>query len=200
MHQEVRSVPDITDLPSTFTTAQAEALGFPRWRIYRERDRGALIELSRGVWRQSAAPETAHLDLLAAALRAPHGAICLLSALAFWDLTDEIPREVHLAVPRGSTRPRIGYPPTSVHVFDAATFELGIEQPELETGERIRIYGPARSVVDMLRLRNQLGRDLAFAAARRLLGRERAAGRIVELARRLRCETTVAGALEVLQA
>lgn len=191
---------EMTALPSTFTTAQAEALGCPRWRIYRERDRGALIELSRGVWRQSSAPETAHLDLLAAALRAPHGAICLLSALAFWDLTDEIPREVHLAVPRGSTRPRIEYPPTSVHVFDAATFELGIEQPELETGERIRIYGPARSVVDTLRLRNQLGRDVAFAAARRLLARERAAGRILELARRLRCESPVADALEVLQA
>jgi predicted transcriptional regulator of viral defense system len=199
-NQEARSVTDVTNLPSTFTTAEAEALGFPRWRIYEERDRGALLELSRGVWRKSSAPETAHLDLLAVARRAPHGAICLLSALAFWNLTDEIPPEVHLAVPRDSTRPRISYPTTRVHVFDAATFELGIQQPELASGERIRIYGPARSVVDALRLRNQLGRDLAFAAARRLLGRERAAGRILELSRRLRCETPVGEALEILQA
>jgi predicted transcriptional regulator of viral defense system len=190
----------IADLPATFTTAQAVAAGLSRWSLYAARGRGALIELSRGVWRKADAPETAHLDLLAVALRAPHGAICLLSALAFWELTDEIPREVHLAVPRGTTRPRISYPATRVHVFDAATSALGVEEPEVAPGERVRMYGAARSVVDALRLRNQLGRDVAFAAARRLLERERASGRILELARKLRCETPVAEALEILQA
>ena len=191
---------DIAHLPVTFTTSEAEAAGIPRWRLYKERDQGAVFELSRGVWRQEAAPETAHLDLLAVALRAPHGTICLVSALAFWELADEIPRQVDLAVSRGATRPRISYPATRVHVFDAATFELGIHEPEVAPGEPIHMYGAVRSVVDALRLRNQLGREVAFRAARRLLERERAAGRILELARMLRCETPVAEALEILQA
>jgi len=165
-----------------------------------ERDRDNLVQLSRGVWRQAPAPEVAHLDLLAVSLRAPHGAICLLSALAFWDLSDEIPHDTHLAVLRGSTRPRVSCPPTDVHVFDTETFELGLEDVELSPDERIRIYDPVRSVVDALRLRNQVGRDVAFEAARRLLERRRVGGRILELACRLRCETPVADALEVLQA
>jgi predicted transcriptional regulator of viral defense system len=54
--------------------------------------------------------------------------ICLDSALAYWDLTDEIPRKVHVAVPSGAHRPTIDYPPTQVHVFAADTFELGRQE------------------------------------------------------------------------
>ena len=68
-----------------------------RWEdLYRLRDEGALIELSRGVYRLADAPATAHLDLLAVCRRSPEGMICLNSAASFWELTDEIPACVHL--------------------------------------------------------------------------------------------------------
>ena len=81
--------------------------GGARWEdLYRLRDEGALIELSRGIYRVADAPATAHLDLVAVCRRAPEGMICLNSAASFWDLTDEMPDSVHVAVARGRHRPR----------------------------------------------------------------------------------------------
>lgn len=188
-------------LPPSFTTAEVGEHGVSRSTLYRLRDRGEVVELSRGVWRRADAPPTAHESLLAVALRAPNGAICLLSALAFHELTDEIPSRVDLAVARGAHRPTIDYPPVEVHVFDAGTFELGREWVEVAPGEQVPIYNEVRTTVDALRLRNQLGTDLAYGATRRLLARRRsAAGELLRLARHLRCAGPVGEALEVLQA
>ncbi len=105
------------------------------WRdLYAMRDEDVLIELSRGVFRFADAEMISNLDLVAVSKRSPRGTICLNSALSFWELTDEIPSVVHFAVPRGSRPPSIDYPPTQVHVFAAATFELGRERIHLDSG------------------------------------------------------------------
>lgn len=43
---------------------------------------------------------------------------------------------VHLAVPEGAHRPAIDHPPTTVHVFRAATFDLGRIEIRENGGER----------------------------------------------------------------
>lgn len=184
---------------ATFTTAEARDAGL-HWReLYAMRDRGEIMELSRGVYRHVDAPPIGHLDLVALTKRVPHGMACLTSALAYWDLTDEIPRAVHFAVPRGSRPPTIDYPPTNIHVFDADTFELGRSIERLETGEEIAISTPERSIVDVMRFRNQLGRDIAFASMREYLHRPGAKpGQLIELARELRVAGPVTDALEIL--
>jgi hypothetical protein len=114
-------------------------------------------------------------------------------------LTDEVPAEVHLAVPRGTHRPRISYPPTQVHVFATGTFDLGRERLRLDSGEEIYIYTPERSVVDAMRLRNQVGTDVAYEALRRYLRRSgSSSGDLLHLARRLKAGGPIADALKVL--
>lgn len=67
--------------------------------------------------------------------------------------------------------------------------------------ENVAIYDPVRSVVDAVRLRHQLGSDMAYGAARRLLDRRRgAAGELMEVSRKLGCVGPVRDLLEVLQA
>ncbi len=173
-----------------------------RWEdLYRLRDMGKLIELSRGVYRLADAPATAHIDLLAVCRRSPEGMICLNSAASFWELTDEIPARVHLAVPRGAHRPRISYPPTQVHVFAADTFSLGRVSQDVESGETINISSRERTVVDLLRLRSRVGRDVALGAlAAYLRGPHATPGELLALARRLRAGTVLAGAMEPLLA
>lgn len=106
----------------TFRARDARAAGL-HWRdLYALRDAGEVIELSRGLFRFADAEGVTGIDLLTVSRRAPDGMICLVSALAHWDLTDEIPAAVDLAVPRGSSRPAINYPPTRVHLFDPRTF------------------------------------------------------------------------------
>ena len=176
----------------------AEAGVHPR-DLYALRDEGFLVELSRGVYRLADAEMSPYLDLVAVSQRSPGGSICLNSALSFWDLTDEVPAEVHLAVPRGAHRPRISYPPVRVHVFAADTFELGREQVRLESGEDISIYSQERSVVDAVRMRGRVGADVAYEALRRYLRRPGASpGDLLRLARRLRAGGPMSEALEVL--
>jgi predicted transcriptional regulator of viral defense system len=185
----------------TVTSAELIA-GGARWEdLYRLRDVGALMELSRGVYRVVDAPATAHLDLVAVCHRAPAAMICLNSAASFWDLTDEIPDAVHIAVPRGAHRPRIAYPPTRVHVFAPGTFSLGrLEQP-IESGEMITISSRERTLVDLMRMRSRVGRDQAFGALSRYLdGRDARPGELLALARQLRVGKAMADALEPMLA
>lgn len=103
------------------------------------------FELSRGVFRRADAPAAAHLDLLAVLLRAPRAVVCLLSAAAVHDLTDEIPMAVQIAVPFRTWPPKLDHPPVEVFVRDPATFELGLDSAEVALGERrgfIRRPGP----------------------------------------------------------
>lgn len=173
-----------------------------RWEdLYRLRDSGDLIELSRGVYRVADAPATAHLDLVAVCRRASEGMICLNSAASFWDLSDEMPDSVHLAIARGKHRPRIAYPHTRVHVFGAATFSLGRALQEVESGEAIAISSKERTVVDLVRLRSRVGRDLALSALRRYLqGSDANPAELLALARRLRVGSVMTEAMEPLLA
>lgn len=107
------------------------------WRdLYALRDAGEILELSRGLFQVADMAGTSDPDFVAVCARAPQGTICLDSALAYWDLSDDIPDRVHLAVPAGTHRPAIDYPPTQVHVFQASTFDLGRLARHGEQGER----------------------------------------------------------------
>ena len=58
-------------------------------------------------------------DLVTVATRVPTGVICLISALAFHELTTQIPHAVHVALPRGAEEPRLTHPPIK-------TYRLGL--------------------------------------------------------------------------
>lgn len=170
------------------------------WRdLYALRDRGEILELSRGLYQLADTAGTSNVDFVAVCGRAPRGMTCLNSALAYWDLSDEILAQVHLAVPSGSHRPVIDYPPTQVHVFHAGTFGLGRLEVTAEAGERFWVSDRERTVVDAFRLRHLLGEDLAFAALRNCLQSRPRLARLAEVARPLRAWGALSAALRILQ-
>lgn len=183
-----------------FRSKEAVAAGVS-WRdLYDLRDEGDVLELSRGLFQLAEASGVGNIDFVAVCARAPHGMIALDSALSYWDLTDNIPSQVHLAVPEGAHRPAIDHPPTTVHVFRAATFDLGRIEIREEGGERFWITDRERTVVDAFRLRHRLGEDEAHRALRRYLAQPRPKlARLADLARQLRVSTPVRSALRVLQ-
>jgi predicted transcriptional regulator of viral defense system len=191
----------LPDLPATFTTGEALQAGVHPRDLYRLRDQGDLNELSRGVFRRADAPVPRYPDLLAVARRVPQAVVCLTSALALHDLTDDIPTAVHIAVPRTARPPRIDHPPTEVSRFDVATFELGVEWVEAADGESVRVYSASRTVVDVFRLRARLGEATAFMALRRYLAQRNArVGELLEFARALHVAGPLRAALDVLTA
>lgn len=187
----------IRGLPPTFTSGQARAAGVSPRDLYAARDRALIVELSRGVYRLSAAPESAHLDLLAVALRVPSSVVCLDSALAIHELVDDIPSAIHIAVARGRHVPKIEYPVVEVARFDSTTFELGVGMFEAAPSEFVRVYGQARSVVDAMRLRHRIGADMAMQALGRYLRSkgQRGVADLLDLARRLHVEGPIRSAV-----
>ncbi len=187
------------DRSDPFRLSDALAQNWSRRDVYAAHQRGDVVQLSRGIYRWSDAPATGHLDLLAVSRRVPGGVICFGSALSFWELTDEIPGLVDVAVERGRRRPRIDYPPTRVHVLAPSTFTLGQIDVTLEGGESVSIYDPVRSVVDAFRFRRTLGTDVAAGALRRYLARPGASPvDLLTYARQLRAGSLLADALEIL--
>lgn len=187
-------------LEPSFTAQEARVKGLSWEALYDLRDRGALVELSRGVYRKADAPPIAEIDLRAVYLRSPHGMICLVSALQHWQLTDEMPDTVHLAVPRPMHRPTIDRPRTQVHSFDAGTFQVGRELVELGPGEPIAISTIERTLVDCLRFRHRLGSDLVYRALRDYLRRTGSPrhGELLKMAEALRVRSVLLDGLEVL--
>ncbi len=188
-------------LGAVFRSRDAIAAGLS-WRdLYALRDAGDILELSRGLFQRASSAGGDHIDFVAVCARAPQGMIAMDSALAHWDLTDEIPTTVHLAVPSGSHRPAIDHPPTTVHVFASATFDLGRIDVGEPGGERFSITDRERTVVDAFRLRHQLGETTAHHALRRYLGQpDPRRTLLVDYATQLRAATAVRAAIRVLDA
>jgi predicted transcriptional regulator of viral defense system len=129
--------------------------------------------VARGLYAGAEAEITTHHSLAEASKRVPHGVVCLLSALAFHGLTDELPFEVWMAVPKGAWTPKGGSPPLRiVHVSGAALTE-GVEEHTIE-GVDVRVYSPAKTVADLFKFRSSVGLDVAVAALREVIRRRKA--------------------------
>ncbi|WP_431783354.1 type IV toxin-antitoxin system AbiEi family antitoxin domain-containing protein [Streptomyces chumphonensis] len=142
------------------------------------------------------------MDLLAVCTRAPRAVVCGESALALHELIDDIPTAVHVAVPRGTRRPTISFPPTVVAQYTPRTFTLGVERFEAAPGETIPVYNAARSVVDAMRHRSRVGDTLALSALGRYLRRDGRSGidEIQHVARELGALSVIRPAVEAVLA
>jgi predicted transcriptional regulator of viral defense system len=157
-------------LPAAFTREAALEAGLTRSLLDRLIRDGQLERFGRGLLLRPEATAEADLDLLEAVLRSSQATICLSSALAHHDLTDEIPAVTHLAVPRGAHRPA-GPATVSWHTFDPETFTVDRTELPISGGLTIGLYGPERSIIDAFNPRIGSGSDVAVEALRRWLKR-----------------------------
>ena len=179
-------------------TSHALKLGIHPRILYRLRDAGRLVAVTRGVYRLADLPEPNHPDLLVVARRVPQAVICLISALSFHGLTTQIPHEVHIALPRRTRYPRLDHPPLRVFLMTGAAYSAGIETHLIE-GVPIRIYGPEKTVVDCFKFRNKIGIDVAVEALRLARERKRVTPRVLlQYARLCRVERVMRPYLEAL--
>jgi predicted transcriptional regulator of viral defense system len=165
--------------------------------IYALRDAGDITTLGRGLFRWRDAPTT-DLDLLEVVCRAPAATICLTSALARHDLTDENPSRIDIALPRTARAPRT-VAPVRWHRFAVDTFSLGRAVTDIN-GVQIGLYNSERSIVDAFRMAYQEGEDLAHEALRRWLRRRGSKpALLLEMASHFpRSEGPIRRALEIL--
>src|SRR6185503_4636044 len=91
---------------SLFTSKEARILGIHPANLSYYVKIGQLRRVSRGVYQVTANEEASSLrwgDLIEATYSIHGGVICLISALAIYDLTEEIPRQHWIAISHGTS-------------------------------------------------------------------------------------------------
>jgi predicted transcriptional regulator of viral defense system len=124
---------------------------------------GRIQKVNRGLYKLSDGLSLSNPDLVVVSIKISKGVVCLLSALSFHEATNEVPRYVYMAIPRGSHANKIAYPPVKIHRFSPNTWGAGIEGHKI--GEyNIRVYSLAKTVADCFKFRFKIGVDTARQA------------------------------------
>jgi predicted transcriptional regulator of viral defense system len=147
--------------------------GYPREYLRRLVARQHVRQISRGLYASASFEGNEHQTLVEAAKRVPAGVVCLVSALSFHQLGTQLPSKVWLAIPQGTSYPRVRDLPVRFYKFSRSTHALGIEEHHLPGGT-VRVYSPAKTVVDCFKFRNKIGTDVAIEALSDCLRKGRA--------------------------
>jgi predicted transcriptional regulator of viral defense system len=178
--------------------SDAVQAGISRRTLYAMHDAGVIDRLSRGLYRLASLPGLSAPDLVAVAVRIPNGVVCLISALAFHELTTQVPHAVDVAVARGTEKPIIDYPPVRVYWFSGDAFYRGIETHTID-GSSIRVYNMEKSIADAFKYRNKIGMDVVLESLRTWRSRRKSnLSRLLEYARICRVERVMRPYLEAL--
>ena len=154
---------DLASQKGLLRASDLDAIDAPRVVLTRLIAAGLLDRVGRGLYRLPGHPISEHEGLMVVATKAPQAVFCLLTALQFHGLTTQLPRQVWIAMPRGSHSPRIDYPPIRMVQMAGSAHLAGVEE-HLCNGVKVRIYSPARTVVDCFKHRNKIGLDVALEA------------------------------------
>ena len=154
---------DLASQKGLLRASDLDAIDAPRVVLTRLIAAGLLDRVGRGLYRLPGHPISEHEGLMVVATKAPQAVFCLLTALQFHGLTTQLPRQVWIAMPRGSHSPRIDYPPIRMVQMAGRAHLSGVEE-HLCNEVKVRIYSPAKTVVDCFKHRNKIGLDVALEA------------------------------------
>lgn len=147
------------------TARDATRAGIHSQELTRLVAQGKLERVARGQYRIPDQPITEHHALALVARAVPGGVICLLSALGYHGVGTQLPPHVWIAIERRKRPPRLAYPPLRVVTFTGAAFTTGVETHVVE-GQRVKVYGVAKTIADLFKARNKVGLDVAIEALR----------------------------------
>ncbi|MEC5323391.1 type IV toxin-antitoxin system AbiEi family antitoxin domain-containing protein [Aurantimonas sp. A3-2-R12] len=122
---------------------------------------GEVLRLARGLYQLPDAPLDAHHSLAEAAKRVPKGVICLVSALAFHGLTDQLPSQIWLAIGQKDWSPKPDGTPIRAVRFTESLLNAGVETHPVG-GVSVKVFGVAKTIADCFRYRNKIGLSVAI--------------------------------------
>jgi predicted transcriptional regulator of viral defense system len=138
-------------------------------------------------------------DLVVVTQMVPGSVVCLVSALAFHNLTTQIPHEIQIAIGRSARYPKITHPPVRFFRYRDEILKAGVESPNVD-GHTIRVFSAEKTIADCFKYRNKLGLDIAIEALRLYWQRRRPdVPALMGYARLCRVNRIIRPYLEVLQ-
>jgi predicted transcriptional regulator of viral defense system len=177
---------------------EALQAGIHRRMLYSMLEVGLIEQLTRGLYRLADLPPLGNPDLVSVSRKIANGVICLISALAYHEITTQVPHEVYVALERGTEPPRLGHPPIRMFWFSGQAFTLGIQIHKID-GVPVRIYSPEKTIADSFKYRNKIGLDTAIEALKLYRGKKRFNPEdLMQIARVCRVEKIIRPYLETL--
>ena len=147
-------------------TAEAMRLGIHPRTIYQLRDEGLVEQLAKGIYRLIEVPDFSEPDLVLVSKKIPQGIICLISALAYHEITTQIPHFVYVAIPTKTRPSRLEYPPLRYFRYSEKVYNAGVET-KLIGGYPVKIYNIEKTLADCVKFRNKIGMDIVIEALKK---------------------------------
>jgi predicted transcriptional regulator of viral defense system len=149
-----------------FTSSEARDLGIHPATLSYYVKTGELKRVRRGLYQKANSHSSLFFqweDLIEAIHSVKDGIVCLISALAIYELTEEIPRKHWIAIREGTSAKA----DRTTKIIRYRNMELGRNQINLE-GIKIPIFDRERTIVDAFRL---LSREVAIKALKSALSK-----------------------------
>ena len=134
---------------------------------------GEVIRLSRGVYQLPDAELDPNHSLAEAVKRVPKGVVCLVSALAFHGLTDQLPPKVWMAIGPKDWAPQRNGAGIRIVRFTDNLLRKGFETHAIE-GVPVKVFGVAKTVADCFRHRGKVGLSVAIEGLQEALRQRKA--------------------------
>jgi predicted transcriptional regulator of viral defense system len=161
---------------------------------------GQVIRLSRGLYQLRDADLDPNQSLAEASKRVPRGVVCLVSALAFHGLTDQLPPKVWMAIGSQQWAPRRHGSSIRIVRFTDSLLSEGAEKHAIG-GVPVKVFGVAKTVADCFRHRGKVGLPVAIEGLQEALRQRKASpAEIARQAERGGVSTVIRPYLEALTA
>lgn len=158
-----------------FTARQAQNSGITRPLLSHHTNTGRFIRVKHGIYRLAQFPESPYSDLFVATLETgSRGVLSHETALALYELSDNIPSQIHITVPRSASR---RHPGLRLHTKSLAPHEVthrnGLPVTTVERTLADVIAGGVAEEQAQLAIRQALERGLVSETALMHYARER---------------------------
>ncbi|MBM3198728.1 MAG: hypothetical protein FJZ58_05685 [Chlamydiae bacterium] len=149
-----------------FTSREVRALGITIAALHHYIKKGTIKRIHWGVYQSSICKNQTFQwrDLIEAVISVSGGVICLISALAVYGLTEEMPRQHWIAVSNGTSIKR----GREVKFIRMRNMELGVTNIVLD-GVPVPIFDQERTIIDSFRL---LSRETAIKALKMMVSQK----------------------------
>ena len=159
-------------------------IGVSATTISRAVSSGQILRIGRGLYQLPDAEITTYATLAEVAKRTPNAVICMMSALSFHGLTDQIPRKVWIAIGAKDWAPTMDYPKIRIVRFREPYFSNGCEKHDIG-GVPVQIYSVAKSIADAFRNKKMVDRSVAIESLKSaLLSQKIAPSDLIEVAQK----------------
>ncbi len=180
------------------STGDISSAGIDRKYLKDLVNEGNIERIKRGLYRWKDAKFDVEEELVNVSKIIQHGVICLVSALAYYELTSYTPGEYTIAVRRNYNIKLPDYPPIKLYYFSEKYYMDGVEKIDIN-GNIIKIYNIEKTICDCLRYEDKISKDIIIESIKEYVKRrDKNISKLMKYAAKAKLKDVVQKYIEVL--